>query len=195
VMVRASYNEGFTAPSLPLLHNASQWTYAGAPGSIDPYRQIATAEGAYIYRNGTSGNPDLRPVDSEGVSAGLVLEVPFVRGLSISADYWQIKQSNIISSLGAAQIRNNDMLLLTAYTQAQLAAGVPLEQIDFGEGTDHYKGDPAVTRVAPTAEDRALFAAYNAANPGAPLAAAGRIFQIDAPPLYLPARSPVGIST
>ena len=185
VMLRGSYNEGFTAPSLPLLYNASQWTYAGAPGSIDPYRQTATAEGAYIYRNGTSGNPDLAPVDSEGLSAGIVFEVPFVRGLSISADYWQIEQSNIIASLGAPQIRNNDMLLLTAYTQAQLAAGVPLENIDFGEGTADYKGDRAVTRVAPTAEDRGLFAAYNAANPGAPLAAAGRIHQIDAPPQNL----------
>lgn len=185
VMLRGSYNEGFTAPSLPLLYNASQWAYAGAPGSIDPYRQTATAEGAYIYRSGTAGNPDLDPVDSEGISAGIVFEVPFARGLSISADYWQIEQSDIIGSLGAAQIRNNDMLLLTAYTQAQLAAGVPIEAIDFGEGTASYRGDPAVTRVAPTAEDRALFAAYNAANPGAPLGAAGRIFQIDAPPLNL----------
>ncbi|HEY6643356.1 TonB-dependent receptor [Povalibacter sp.] len=185
VMLRASYNEGFTAPSLPLLYNASQWAYAGAPGSIDPYRQTATAEGAYIYRSGTAGNPDLDPVDSEGVSAGIVFEVPFVRGLSISADYWQIEQSNIIASLGAAQIRNNDMLLLTAYTQAQIAAGVPIDAIDFGEGTAGYKGDAAVTRVAPTLEDRGLFAAYNAANPGAPLGATGRIFQIDAPPLNL----------
>jgi len=185
VMLRASYNEGFTAPSLPLLHNASQWSYAGAPGSVDPYRQTATAEGAYIYRNGTSGNPDLKPVDSEGKSAGIVFEMPFVRGLSLSADYWQIKQTNIIGSLGAAQIRNNDMLLLTAYTQAQIAAGVPVGSINLGEGTAGYQGDPAVTRSAPTDEDRALFAAYNAAHPEAPLAVAGRIFQIDAPPLNL----------
>jgi hypothetical protein len=91
----------------------------------------------------------------------------------------------MIGSLGAAQIRNNDMLLLTSYTQAQIAAGVPVAAIDFGEGTENYQGDPAVTRVAPTAEDRALFAAYNAANPGSLLGAAGRIFQIDAPPLNL----------
>src|SRR5690606_27209570 len=130
---------------------------------------IATNEGPYVSRNGTSGNPNLAPVDSEGVSAGFVLDVPFVRGLSVSADYWEIKQSNLIGSLSQAQIRNNDLLLLQAYTRQQISAGVPVGSIDLGEGTANYRGDPAITREAPTDADRALFAAYNAANPGSPL--------------------------
>ena len=185
LMIRASYNEGFTAPSLPLLNSKNQWSYAGPPGAVDVYRNTATNEGPYISRNGTSGNPDLQPVDSEGISAGFVLDVPFVRGLSVSADYWQIKQSNLIGSLSAAQIRNSDLLLLQSYTLQQIAAGVPVGSIDLGEGTTGYRGDPAITRDAPTDADRALFAAYNAANPGSPLATAGRVFQIDAPPLNL----------
>lgn len=185
VMVRASYNEGFSAPSLPLINASAQWTFASAPGSVDPYRNIATNEGPYITRTGSSGNPDLKPVDSKGRTIGLVFEVPGVSGWNVSVDYWEIKRSNLIGSLNASQVRNNDMLLLEAYTQEQLAAGVALENIDFGEGTDDYKGDPSVTRFAPSAEDRALFAAYNAANPGDPLAATGRVFQIDTPPINL----------
>lgn len=185
VMVRASYNEGFTAPSLPVLNRRAQWSFAGAPGSVDTYRNIATNEGPYITRTGTSGNPNLQPVDSEGKSGGIVFDVPGVRGLSVSADYWEIRQSNLIGSLGAAQVRNNDMLLLQAYTKQQIAAGVPVGSINLGEGTPAYKGDPAITRVPPTAADLALFASYNAANPGNPLAPAGRIFQIDTPPLNL----------
>lgn len=185
VMLRVSYNEGFTAPSLPLLYMRNQWSYAGPPGAVDVYRNPATNEGPYISRNGTSGNPNLQPVDSEGISAGIVLDVPWVEGLRISADYWRIKQSNLIGSLSQAQIRNNDMLLLQAYTHAQLAAGVPLEAINFFEGTPNYVGDPAVVREPPTEADRALFAAYNAANPDKPLAAAGRITLINAPPMNL----------
>ena len=185
LMVRASYNEGFTAPSLPLLHMQNQWSFAGPPGAVDLYRNIATNEGPYVSRNGTSGNADLQPVDSEGISAGFVLDVPFVRGLSVSADYWEIKQSNLIGSLSQAQIRNNDLLLLQAYTVQQIASGVPVGSVDLGEGTANYRGDPAITREAATDADRALFAAYNAANPGNPLATAGRVFQIDSPPLNL----------
>ncbi len=185
LMIRGSYNEGFTAPSLPLLHLKNQWSFAGPPGAVDVYRNIATNEGPYVSRNGTAGNPDLLPVDSEGISAGFVLDVPGVRGLSVSADYWEIKQNNIIGSLSQAQIRNNDLLLLQAYTAQQVAAGVPVGSIDVGEGTANYRGDPAITRVAPTDADRALFATYNAANPGALLAPAGRIFQVESPPLNL----------
>jgi len=185
LMIRGSYNEGFTAPSLPLLHMQNQWSFAGPPGTVDLYRNVATNEGPYVSRNGTSGNPDLLPVDSEGISAGFVLDVPGVRGLSVSADYWEIKQNNLIGSLSQAQIRNNDLVLLQAYTLAQIAAGTPVGSINVGEGTAGYAGDPAITREAPTDADRALFAAYNAANPGTPLATAGRIFQVDAPPLNL----------
>lgn len=184
VLVRASYNEGFTAPSLPLLHNAAQWAYAGV-GNLDPYRNPATNEGSYITRAGSAGNPDLKPVDSKGKSIGIVFDVPFVDGLSLSADYWQIKQTNMIGSVSANAVRNNDMLLLQAYTQAQLNAGVPIGSINVGEGTADYKGDPSVIRTVLTAEDIALFAAYNAANPQAPLAGAGRIFQVNTPTLNL----------
>ncbi|MET0281675.1 MAG: TonB-dependent receptor [Steroidobacteraceae bacterium] len=198
VMLRASYNEGFTAPSLPLLYNASQWAYAGA-GNVDPYRDPATHEGPYTHRSGSAGNPDLQPVDSKGKSIGVVFEVPFVSGLSLSADYWNIKQTNMIGAPSAASIRNNDLLLLQAYTRARLAAGVPINQIEvtgipsdaFANGLDGalpvagYQGDPAVVRYAPTDADRALFAAYNAANPAAPLAVAGQVAQLNSPTLNL----------
>lgn len=185
VMVRASYNEGFSAPSLPLINAAAQWSFASAPGSVDPYRNLATNEGPYITRTGSSGNPNLQPVESKGKTVGVVFEVPGVPRWNISVDYWEIKRANLIGSLSASQIRNNDMLLLQAYTREQLAAGVALADIDFGEGTAGYKGDAAVIRLAPSAEDRAQFAAYNAANPEQLLGTAGRIFQIDTPPINL----------
>jgi outer membrane receptor protein involved in Fe transport len=180
VMVRASYNEGFTAPSLPVLHLPSSFTLQNPPGTVDTYREPVTREGAYVSRSGTAGNPDLQPVHSEGKSAGIVLDIPWVERLTLSADYWQIKQTGVIGSRAATDIRVSDTALLRAYMQEQMAAGVPIGSIDLGSATASYRGDPSVVRLAPTASDLAAFAAYNAANPGSPFAAVGPIFQVNA---------------
>jgi iron complex outermembrane recepter protein len=178
VMIRASYNEGFTAPNLPLLYSPSQFTAGGGAGSVDPYRNPATREGAYPIRNYQIGNRDLKPTDSRGRSAGIVIDVPKVRGLSLTADYWEISQNNVINSLTGSQVTDNDAALLREYTRQQLASGTPIGSINLGGGTDAYRGDPAVVRYAPTAQDQAAFAAYNAANPDAPLATAGQIVSV-----------------
>lgn len=98
-----------------------------------------------------------------------------MRGLSLSADIWEIDRTDLLGQRSTAQIDESDAALLRAYTRGQIAAGVPVNQIDIGTGAS-YKGDPDVERFALTPEDRAAFAAHNAANPGNPAAPAGRIF-------------------
>lgn len=180
VMIRASYNEGFTAPSLPVLHLPSAFTLQNPPGSVDQYREPVTAEGPYVARSGTAGNPDLQPVHSVGKSAGIVFDVPWIDGLTLSADYWQISQKGVIGSRTQTDIRVQDQELLRAYVQQQLNSGVSVDAIDLGSGTAAYRGDPAVVRLAPTAADIAAFNAYNTANPGNPYAVVGPIFQVNA---------------
>ncbi len=167
LMVRASFNEGFTAPNLPTLYAPSQFTVDSAPGNFDPYRNLAIGEGQYSMRNYSSGNAKLQPTTSIGKSVGLVLEVPKVKGLSVTADYWQIDQSNVIGSRLANQILASDQNILDTYVASQLAAGRTAAQIDLGSGTSNYKGDPAIVRFAPSAADIAAFAAANAGKPAA----------------------------
>jgi outer membrane receptor protein involved in Fe transport len=180
VMFRGSYNEGFAAANLPTLYQPAQFTVDSLPGQTDPYRSAAalpTAEVTYVQRNYSSGNKDLLPVESTGKSVGVVVDVPWIKGLSITADYWQIKQENEISIRSASQILNRDSQLLRDYVASQLAAGKTIAQIDLGSGTAAYKGDPNVVRLAPTAEDVALFNAANAGKPAAQqLPVVGRIF-------------------
>jgi iron complex outermembrane recepter protein len=107
--------------------------------------------------------------------------VPGVRGLSFTVDRWRISRINLLGQRSVAQIRASDTALLQAFTQSQLAAGVPAGSIDLGSGTADYKGDPDVVRFALTPEDRTAFANYNAANPGNPQATAGRIFSLNRP--------------
>mgnify|MGYP003346979780 CR=1 FL=1 len=55
-----------------------------------------------------------------------MVEVPGVKGLSVSIDYWEIEQKMLI--LAYARDATLDDQLLRAYTQSQLAAGVPLDK-------------------------------------------------------------------
>jgi outer membrane receptor protein involved in Fe transport len=182
LMIRASYNRGFAAPNLPTLYAPSQYTLDGQPGRVDPYRSQTVGTGPYVMRNYTSGNPDLRPVTSTGKSAGIVVDVPRVSGLSFTVDYWKIEQQDLVGSRTDAQILDSDNAMLRAYTAAQLAAGRPISQIDPGSGTANYKGEPAVVRNAPTAQDIAAFNAYNASRPPAEQAAVvGTIFSRSSP--------------
>lgn len=175
LMLRGSYNEGFMAPSLAAINTSPRWTITAGAGDLDTYRNPFLNEGPYVKRTYFGGNPDLEPQESKGQTYGVVFEVPGVRGLSFTADLWRIKRTNLLGQRSIAQIDTSDTELLREFTRQQIAAGVPVNQIDIGSGAT-YKGDPDVERFPLTPEDRAAFAAYNAANPNAPAAPAGRIF-------------------
>ncbi len=175
-MIRASFNEGFAAPNLATLYAPLQFTVDSQPGQVlDLYRNPVTNEGLYVQKRYTSGNAGLQPSTSIGKSIGLVLEVPKVKGLTLTADYWQVQQANVINTYTDTQIVAADAALLNAYTAAQLAAGKTISQIDLGSGTAAYKGSVDVVRNPVTAADQAVFNAYNAAHPTAPVAAVGTI--------------------
>lgn len=192
LMLRGSYNEGFMAPSLAALYTSPRWTITAGAGDIDTYRNPYLNEGPYVMRTYFGGNPDLKPQESEGQTYGFVVNVPFVEGLSLTADLWKIDRTNLLGQRSTAQISASDTALLQVYTKAQIAAGVPVNQIDVGSGAN-YKGDPDVERFPLTPEERAAFAAYNAANPNNPAAPAGRIFSRNQPFLNLSSSTHEGI--
>ena len=161
IMVRASYNEGFRAPNLAMM-NYSRETVASY---ADPYR-AGMVGGESSPRLGTTGAlGELGPETSKGMTAGVVVDIPWVEGLSFSADYFKIEMDNVIATPNANQLRNDDAERLRAATQAALAQGIALEDIDLGSGTDGYAGNPNIIRSEVTDEDRATFAEYNEGLP------------------------------
>jgi hypothetical protein len=92
----------------------------------------------------------------------LVFEAPRVRGLSFSFDYFKLNQNKVIENIGAAAAIDRDEIILDLATQAELAKGTAIGQIDLGSGTAGYKGSSKVVRLPVTAADRAAFDAYNA---------------------------------
>ncbi|MET0291735.1 MAG: TonB-dependent receptor, partial [Steroidobacteraceae bacterium] len=49
------------------------------------------------------GNPDLRPETGRTTTVGLVVQPPFIEGLSLSLDWYRIKVTDYISTPGGAQ--------------------------------------------------------------------------------------------
>lgn len=173
-MVRGSYNEGFHAPNLAQLFTGT--LIRTVTGSNDTYRSPVTNlinDGPSNRRSVASGNRNLQPETSTGKSGGVVIDVPFVKGLSISVDYYEIRQKGLISSGGSIA---DDTAALQAATQTALAASQSINAIDLGSGTAAYQGDPAVVRLPVTQADRDAFAAYNATRaPGNQRAVVGAI--------------------
>ncbi|WP_414662376.1 TonB-dependent receptor domain-containing protein [Horticoccus sp. 23ND18S-11] len=167
-MVRGSYNEGFRAPNLAVLNQKERRI---VQAYADTYRQPITAlptDGSTNRTYVSSGNFGLTAESSKGKSFGIVVDVPKVKGLSFSADFWEIKQTNVIEADSTADILASDNALLLAYTQQQIAAGRAVGSIDVGSGTSAYKGDPRAIRSSTiTPAELALFAAYNGARPTA----------------------------
>ncbi|WP_438481186.1 TonB-dependent receptor plug domain-containing protein [Oleiharenicola lentus] len=177
VMVRASYNKGFRAPDLTTMNQAASFTVGTPPGTRDPVRsdyfvQAGQAVDAQVLnKTYTLPNPNLAPEESEGISAGIVFEVPKVKGLSVSIDYWEIEQNNlIISKTRDATAIADDRAKLLAYTQAQLAAGQNILAINVGSRVDPssttvYQGNEYTLRAPVTADDIARYQATYAVLP------------------------------
>jgi iron complex outermembrane recepter protein len=166
LILRASFNHGFRAPNLAVLNYPTRSTVGT---QYDYYRGPVTGfpgDGQAQRLTTIEGNPNLQPEKSEGGTAGFVLDLPFVDGLSFSADYWKIRQRNLIAAPVVTQLGEDDAARLLAATQAALAQGIPINQINLGSGTAAYAGNPLVTRSSViTQADLTAFNAYNATHP------------------------------
>lgn len=163
--LRTSYNESFRAPNLVMTNLAPVLRVSAAP---DPYRGDVT--GALSDTNAPRrtfrrGSDQLTPETARNRSAGLVMDVPGVRGLSLTFDYWRMSQKDPITNIAVAPTLALDQLYLNLATQKALAAGTPIEGIDLGSGGAAYQGYDRVTRLPLTDTDRAAFAAFNARQP------------------------------
>ena len=176
--LRGSMAESFRAPNLVQTNITPLRRQIGAD---DPYRFEVTA----LPSDGTAqrtvfrqGNQNLQPEEANTWVAGFVLEVPKVRGLSFTFDYFKLNQNKVIENVGAAATIDRDEVLLDLAMQAELAKGTPLAQIDLGSGTANYRGSNKVLREAVTAADRAAFAEYNQRPGVLPRAPVGEVVSV-----------------
>jgi len=156
--LRSGYGRGFRAPNLAQLNQGT--ITRRAQGDVDFYRSNVTMTADDIgdtYRASIrQGNPDLKPEKSETFYGGAQLDFNGKLGrVRFGVDYFRYRQTNLISTFGVAE---------------QLALDFQLRRTG--------SSNPNVVRAAPTADDLAAFAAYNAANPSKQRTAAGEVLVV-----------------
>jgi iron complex outermembrane recepter protein len=113
LLLRGSYNEGFRAPAIVELFTPA--IGRRNDGIVDAARSgQPDAAGSVSKRIVTGGNTRLQPEESESYNYGFVVDVPLVKGLSLGADYYRIKQFNQIDNSSAVDELNLDAQLWRA---------------------------------------------------------------------------------
>lgn len=107
LVLRGTYSESFTAPGFGDLYLQAQESYpelrnpvkfkkyqdavaAGDQANIDKYSNYFDQ-----IRTFYSGNPNLEPTEAKSYSAGIVYTPPWIKTLTLTADYFRIEQENI----------------------------------------------------------------------------------------------------
>jgi iron complex outermembrane recepter protein len=129
--LRASYSEGFHAPQLFEISPASQQSF---PAVTDPHNPQPRGGGVLPLTppsNPTDiqveerqlGNPNLQPEVAYEWSYGAVYSPKWLKGLTISADWWHIDMRSIASILGAQFIIDHENSFPGLVTRAPAPAG------------------------------------------------------------------------
>ncbi len=165
VMLRGAWSQGFRAPNLVQVNDEGTTRSNTRDDFVRCQAQVikgqlanlgvCPGEGVISFRSGTD---QLEPEDSESINLGAVIEPAFVPGLTLTADYWRVKQTGLVGTFGDDNAIALDLLLRQ------------------GGGSN-----PNVIRAAPTQEQIDLYA-------GTGLAAAGDIIRVLDPYLNLDSR-------
>lgn len=148
--IRGTYSEGFRAPTFAESGPRSQ--FAGFVTTTPPCNFILAHGGTgtttscsangnpynlpYSIGRGVTGNPDIQPEVSRSFTGGVIFEP--TRWLSLTADYYNVKKSNLIVAgpdIGAAQAAYFAAADL-ASAQAAVAAIGPGYSVNTVDGVD-----------------------------------------------------------
>lgn len=165
VTFRGAWSQGFRAPNLVQVNDAGTTRSNTRDDFVTCQAQVekgiisdlgvCAGAGVISFR---SGSDTLEPEDSTSVNLGTVLEPPFLPGLTLTADYWRVKQRKLVGTFGDDNAIALDLL----------------RRLDGST-------NPNVIRADPTQEEIDLFA-------GTTLLPAGKILQVLDPYLNLDSR-------
>jgi iron complex outermembrane receptor protein len=130
VLVRGSFEHGFRAPNLAALNTPTRSSVGTA---TDPYYNgvagVGVNDGSAQRFTSTGVNGTLGPEKAESGSFGVVIDVPWVEGLSFSADYWKIHQEGLIAAPLTNTVQTAETAALKGATQTLLNQGQTLSSI------------------------------------------------------------------
>lgn len=107
---RATYSESFVAPSLYDLYGPVSVGFTTST-SITRYdangNSLGVSSGSRQWRSQTGSNAKLDPSQSRNWSAGVVWSPKSIKGFSVSADFFNIDERDLIASIPTATILND----------------------------------------------------------------------------------------
>lgn len=169
VTFRGAWSRGFRAPNLVQVNDEGTTRSNTRDDFVRCQAQVEKNQisnlgacpgaGTISFR---SGSENLTPEKSTSINLGVVIEPRFIPGLTLTADYWRVKQKGLVGTFGDDNAIALDLL-------RRLSGST----------------NPNVIRAAPTPDDIALFT-------GTSLDPAGEIIQVLDPYLNLDSRESKG---
>ena len=104
--LRGSYTEAFHAPTLFEITPAGTQNFTEV---TDPFSKLTQVGPVNTVEERVTGNPLLQPEVAYEWSYGIVYNPRWLKGLTVSADWWHIDLRSLISSLGAQFIVEADL--------------------------------------------------------------------------------------
>ncbi|PYL93176.1 MAG: hypothetical protein DMF14_01290 [Verrucomicrobia bacterium] len=136
VTLRASYSEGFHAPTLSEITPASTQSF---PLVSDPF----STETEPQIEERILGNPHTHPEVAYEWSYGAVYSPKWLKGLTLSADWWHIDMRDIVTALGSQFILDSNPPTPGVQQQGPL--------VFRGAGTPDDPNGPALLVIDPSA--------------------------------------------
>ncbi len=112
LLIRASYGEGFRAPTMTSLFGSNSQSFNSANDVWGCSQGVPNTCATTQYQNFTGGNPDLDAETSTSYTAGVVYN-PF-DDFSVGLSYYDIQLDNGFATTGLQSILNNDNALRVA---------------------------------------------------------------------------------
>ncbi|WP_297507792.1 TonB-dependent siderophore receptor [uncultured Caulobacter sp.] len=144
--VRGSWAQGFKAPNLEQINatvvtranTRTDWVRCEADLRAGRIASFSNCSRSLSVQAQRSGNPDLKPEDSETMGFGFVFQPKFIPSafgdFTLTTDYWRVKQKGIVGLFGEGNALILDYLLRQGGSS-----------------------NPNVVRAAPTSDDVAAF--------------------------------------
>ncbi|XUU60549.1 TonB-dependent receptor domain-containing protein [Erythrobacter sp. HA6-11] len=121
LLLRGAWSEGFRAPNLIQINDEGTSRSNSVVRAVECVAEIIAGDEDDVPDCGTqgtidfrSGARDLEPEKTESINLGAVLTPSFLPGLTITADYWRVKQDGIIGIFG-----NGNAILLDLVLRSQ----------------------------------------------------------------------------
>lgn len=121
ILFRGAYSQGFRAPNLIQINDAGTTRSNSVIRAVECVAEILAGDEDDVPDCGTVGTIDFRsgaatlePEETESINLGAVLSPSFIPGLTLTADYWRVKQEGIIGIFG-----NQNALLLDLVLRSQ----------------------------------------------------------------------------